>query len=269
MSTIASHSSSASTQTSSPRRISPVEKFHIITTSVAVTIAVGILIWLAGTLLESHPVATLRDESSTSSTSPIQEERRTYELRQQALVKEQEHKAKLSEQQRIAAQQEQERQAKLLDQQRIASEQEAARQAKEARQRMALARIEGLENEASILRRDITATENQQADHQTRVNEYMMDHKMAIAALAAGVAGAGVAFDESNEFSEDAKGLGGATAVIAGLWALANYEEVIEVADRMAKASAMQNDYKNRIDRMKQRVITLNSQVSQEKRNLE
>ncbi len=173
------------------------------------------------------------------------------------------------EQLRLAASQDLQRQAQMLEQQRVAAEQEAIRQAKEAKRRATLARIEGLESELSLLRRDITATENQQEDHQTRVNDYMMDHKMAIAALAAGVAGAGVAFDGSNEFSEDAKGLGGATAVIAGLWALANYEEVIEVADRMAKASAMQTDYKDRIDRMGQRVATLNSQITQEKRSLD
>jgi len=173
------------------------------------------------------------------------------------------------EQRQLAASQDLQRQAQMLEQQRVAAEQEAIRQAKEAKNRATLARIEGLESELSLLRRDITATENQQADHQTKVNDYMMDHKMAIAALAAGVAGAGVALDEQNEFSDDAKTLGGVTAFIAGIWALANHEEVIEVADRMAKASAMQTDYKNRIDRMKQRVVNLNSQVSQEKLNLD
>ncbi|WP_395752135.1 hypothetical protein [Prosthecobacter sp.] len=284
MSTIAPHSTvSSAAPARRPRPKSTEDTFYTVAASTVVALAVGLVTW-AFTSQSGSP-ATAAGLSSggsalISTADSVEQERQAFEQRQQALAQEHQRQAKILEQQRIAGEQEIARQTKLLEQQRIAAEQEAARQArrleeqriaaeKQARNRMILARIEGLESEISVLRRDMTATENQRADHQTRVTEYMMDHKMAIAALAAGAAGAGVAMDNNNEFSDDAKAIGGVTATIAVLWAIANHEEVLEVADCMAKASAVQTDYKNRISRMSQRVTTLHSQIAQEKRNLE
>ena len=65
-----------------------------------------------------------------------------------------------------------------------------------------------------------------------------MDHKMVVVALAAGVAGAGVALDSNNSFSEDAKNVGGWVAGIAAIYALANFDEVSDVVNNLNQADA-------------------------------
>jgi len=75
------------------------------------------------------------------------------------------------------------------------------------------------------------------ADYNRRVEAYIMDHKMAVAALAVGIGGAAVAYDPNNEFSDDVQGVAGLVGVVAGLWALGNMEEISQVADQLMQAS--------------------------------
>jgi peptidoglycan hydrolase CwlO-like protein len=85
-------------------------------------------------------------------------------------------------------------------------------------------------------------------DFQRRVRSYMMNHKMAVAAIAAGLVGGGVALESGNAFSQDIKNAGGVIAAIAALYALNNAGEVTEVLDQIMQANAHVNDLKAQID---------------------
>ena len=70
------------------------------------------------------------------------------------------------------------------------------------------------------------------------VRNYMLEHKLAVAALVAGLGGAATALDNTNVYSEDAKQLGSAVAVVAGIWALGNLDEVSQVLEALNRADA-------------------------------
>ena len=74
--------------------------------------------------------------------------------------------------------------------------------------------------------------------YKARVMAYMMDHKMAVVALAAGGGGLSVALDKSNRFTEEAKNVGGVVAGIAVLYALAHMDEVSDVVKNLNNADA-------------------------------
>jgi len=76
------------------------------------------------------------------------------------------------------------------------------------------------------------------SEYKSKIQGYMMDHKMVVVALAAGVAGAGVALDSNNSFSEDAKNVGGVIAAVAAIYALANLDEVSDVVNNLNQADA-------------------------------
>lgn len=83
----------------------------------------------------------------------------------------------------------------------------------------------GLQSQAARLKRE--------------VQTFMMDHKMAVAALAAGVAGTGMALDDSGQFTDEARTVAGVVGIVAVGWALFNMEEVAQVASELMKAEAM------------------------------
>ena len=82
----------------------------------------------------------------------------------------------------------------------------------------------GLQSEAAELRR--------------RVQSFMMEHKMAVAALAAGAAGGLAALDDSGRVAQEAREVGAAVSFAAAVWAAFNMEEVLQVADQLVKADA-------------------------------
>ncbi len=86
------------------------------------------------------------------------------------------------------------------------------------------------------------------ADYRGKVNAYLLNHKMALAAIALGVGGTSVAIDTSNEFSQDAQAAASIGAFFAGMYALSNAEEVAEVADVLMQADS--------------RIKTLESEIS-------
>jgi peptidoglycan hydrolase CwlO-like protein len=104
------------------------------------------------------------------------------------------------------------------------------------------ARIGELQNHAQRLQGELESYEG-------RVRAYLMDHKMAVAAIAVGAAGTGVALSEDNAFTDDAKTIGGIGAVIAGLWAIGNMEEVMAVLDAMVQADVHVKDLTAQIAR--------------------
>lgn len=88
----------------------------------------------------------------------------------------------------------------------------------------------------SSLQQRLTQQQAQLDDYRDQVERYMMNHKMALAAIAGGAGGAGVAVDPNNEFSDEAQGIGLAVGLFAVWYAANNMSEIVEVADTMAQA---------------------------------
>jgi hypothetical protein len=76
------------------------------------------------------------------------------------------------------------------------------------------------------------------AELKRNVQAYMMEHKMAVAAIAAGAVGAGTALDDSGQFTEDARAVGAVVGLVAVGWALFNMEEVVHVGSELANAES-------------------------------
>jgi colicin import membrane protein len=208
----------------------------------------SLILILLGVLVFRHP--------DSSRESVADEKQRTAEIEKQGKAQ-----RELLEQQRLAAEQQSQRQAAeakaqrdLLEQQRIAAEQQAQRRAAEAKRASALARIQGLEGQLAVLRQSLATTVAEKDDYTTKVKDYAMDHKAA---------------DQSDRFTDDQKKVAGVGAVVAGLYALSNHEECAEVANQMAKAVTIQSDYDQRINTARQQISSLQSQIDEEKKQLE
>jgi hypothetical protein len=101
-----------------------------------------------------------------------------------------------------------------------------------------VARISGRQQKIFSLEARLGAQQEAIRGFQTRVEAYMMNHKMAIACVALGLGGTAVAMDSRNEFSDEAKMASTGVAVLAALWALGNLEEIVAVADQLVQADA-------------------------------
>jgi hypothetical protein len=75
-------------------------------------------------------------------------------------------------------------------------------------------------------------------EYNASVQGYMLQHKTAVAVIAAGLAGAGTTLASDNQFSEQAKEVGTIVAVGALLWAASNMDEVTEVFNNLNQADA-------------------------------
>lgn len=84
--------------------------------------------------------------------------------------------------------------------------------------------------------RRLAAQQSELSDYKRQVSAFMMDHKMAVAALAVGAGGAVVALDADNAFTDDAQAVGGIAALFAAAYAVGNADEVASVADRLFQA---------------------------------
>ena len=91
-------------------------------------------------------------------------------------------------------------------------------------------------------------------DYNASVQNYMLQHKMAVAAIVAGVAGAVPWMDENNKYSQDAKELGFAVTAIALIWASQNMNEVSEVLGNLNEADAHRKGAQAEIDQTIQAV---------------
>ena len=104
--------------------------------------------------------------------------------------------------------------------------------------------------------------------YEGKVEAYMMNHKMAVAAILAGVGGTSVALDENNEFSDDAKKLGTVVAAIAAVYAIANAEEVLEVGDYLVQADEYVKNLKSQIKTTQTNLGSEKGQLQQEEQKL-
>jgi septal ring factor EnvC (AmiA/AmiB activator) len=96
--------------------------------------------------------------------------------------------------------------------------------------------IEGRRSQVAYLEGQVARQRNEMTHYRGQVEAYMMDHKMAIAALVVGGAGIGVALNDGNTFTPDEEFVGGVVAFIAAAYALANAQEVMQVADVLVQA---------------------------------
>jgi len=93
----------------------------------------------------------------------------------------------------------------------------------------------------------LKALRSELADYEGRVQAFMMNHKMAIAALTAGTGGTAVALDPTNEFSDEARQVGGIVGAIGAFYCLSNFEECSHVGDQLTQASAQVDQYNSLI----------------------
>ena len=119
-----------------------------------------------------------------------------------------------------------------------------------------------LEQELGQIRQEVIRLQSEKARHKIAVDNYMMNHKMAIAAIGAGVGGAAIAIDADNEFSDEAQTAASVVGLAATIWGLANFEEVSSVASELAKASSTQKQYDNMIARLLARQRVLEGQLT-------
>lgn len=75
-------------------------------------------------------------------------------------------------------------------------------------------------------------------EYNAGVQGYILDHKMAVAAIAAGIGGTGTAISHDSTYSEEVKEVGAAAALIAIVWALNNMDEVSDVVKTLNQADA-------------------------------
>lgn len=140
-----------------------------------------------------------------------------------------------------------------------------------------------LETERRLLSEDIAGRRSKTASYEQRLYEqqsnlkeyevkveaYMMNHKLAVAAILAGFGGATVALDANNEFSDEAESLGAVAAAIAALYAIANTEEVLQVGDYLIQADAHVKNLKNQIKMTQSNLETEKGQLQQEEQKLQ
>ena len=109
------------------------------------------------------------------------------------------------------------------------------------------ANIQGRELNITSLNNQLSMQHAKLNEFQAKVYEFMMNHKMAVTAIAVGAAGTGIALDPNNEFSEEAKKMGGLAAGLALGWAVFHADEVVFVLDELVKADAYVKSLKSQI----------------------
>lgn len=121
---------------------------------------------------------------------------------------------------------------------------------KEARRQFLLTEMRQLEHNYALVAQDMASKQqhvgflqnklqqqrSELSDYRRQVEAYISNHKLAVAALAAGAGGAAVAYDPNNEFSDEARGTAALVGLVAGFYALSNHEEVLQVADQLMQA---------------------------------
>ncbi|WP_221030501.1 hypothetical protein [Actomonas aquatica] len=101
-----------------------------------------------------------------------------------------------------------------------------------------VSRLNQQRNNVTELEQAITRQTRALRNYEVQVNSYLLDHKMAVACIAAGAVGGSVALDRTGRFSQEAKDISGGVAVIAALYALANAKEIYQVAKVITEADA-------------------------------
>lgn len=86
------------------------------------------------------------------------------------------------------------------------------------------------------LEAELAQTQRNKAQLNEQVTSFLLNHKMAAAALALGLGGAATALDESGQYTPEVKQLGAVASAAAALYVLFNLEEVVHVASQLADA---------------------------------
>ena len=94
------------------------------------------------------------------------------------------------------------------------------------------------ERQVQALTEGLSEVRAESAELQRRVQAFMMEHKMAVAAIAAGAAGGSVALDDSGRFTQEARDIGALVGLAAVGWAMFNMEEVLHVGNQLVKAES-------------------------------
>ena len=108
----------------------------------------------------------------------------------------------------------------------------------ESERSVATARVAALETTVAAWEARLEDYRDRIRRHESATMAYMLNHKLAVAAIVAGVGGAEVALDPDNAFTNDAKIVGGVVALLAAAWAGANMPEVLEVSDALVQADS-------------------------------
>ena len=169
------------------------------------------------------------------------------------------------EEQKLALERQKAEQKRLQDEQRIAAENEARRIEADAKRRVAVARIETLESELGSVRRSIAETESDMTEDETNFDAYLMNHKTAVAAIAAGAKSADM-FGGTKKLSQDEQ-LGAALLGLVGVGiGLSNMEEVKTVGDEMVQYKARQEQYKSALSKLRIKAATLEQQIADQQK---
>lgn len=103
--------------------------------------------------------------------------------------------------------------------------------------------------------------ESKLADYEQRVEAYLMDHKMAVASIAAGFGGAAVAFDPNNQFNQEVKDVAAIVGTIAAVYALFNMDELIEVGDVLLQADVNVRSLESQIRNVESNIYLIEKNV--------
>lgn len=88
----------------------------------------------------------------------------------------------------------------------------------------------------ALLDQQVMQTRAEITDYRAKVEAYMGNHKLAIAAIAAGFGGTRILADDSNAFSDSAKGMAAIATFIALAYAFTHMDEIAEVTDTLTRA---------------------------------
>lgn len=151
-----------------------------------------------------------------------------------------------------------------------------------AKKQMLLSEIQQIQSNYSLLSQNVLARQQkiaflsqklteqrtELAEYESRVKAYLLNHKMAVAALALGLGGTAVAYDPNNEFSDDAQQIAGIGAILAGLYAINNFSEVAEVADQIAQADSHVKSLTSQIAASEKQISIESEPLAQQQQSL-
>lgn len=134
---------------------------------------------------------------------------------------------------------------------------------------MASQAVVARQRSVQALDEELSSLQSKAAWHQRAVEAFMMDHKMAVAALAAGAAGGLLALDDSGSVSQEAREIGAVVGIVALGWALFNQDEVLQVANELVKAESTQQALNGRIEVLQQNLAAERDELQQAQTVLE
>ena len=99
-------------------------------------------------------------------------------------------------------------------------------------------RLSDIESQLEASKERLQLQNAQLNEYNASVDAYILQHKMAVGVIAAGLAGANVTLSSDNQYSQQAHDLSGIALVGATIWILANMDEVTEVFNTLNQADA-------------------------------